>query len=171
MSKISLQPNASGAGTFTIEAPATNTNRVLELPDEAGKVLTDVSDIAANKLTGDIAADRMKDGFNASGAAPIYACRAWVNFNGSNGSIRASGNVSSVTRNSTGNYTVNFTTAMPDANYSIVGTCMNRVGNNFDGLVTGRDNAVGTNAFGLFCSFNSGVTAFDSNFIWAAIFR
>lgn len=56
---------------------------------------------------------------NASGSAPIYACRAWVNFNGTGTvAIRASGNVSSITDNSTGNYTVNFTTAMPDADYS-----------------------------------------------------
>jgi len=55
---------------------------------------------------------------NATGSAPIFACRAWVNFNGTGTvAIRASGNVSSVTRNSTGNYTVNFTTGMPDANY------------------------------------------------------
>jgi hypothetical protein len=47
-----------------------------------------------------------------------YKCRAWVNFNGVNNTIRASGNVSSVTVNGTGDYTVNFTTAMPDANYS-----------------------------------------------------
>ena len=39
MSKISLEPNASGTGTFEIQAPATNTNRVLELPDEAVKAL------------------------------------------------------------------------------------------------------------------------------------
>jgi hypothetical protein len=54
-----------------------------------------------------------------------YKCRAWVNFDGttSPGTIRASGNVSSVTRNNTGDYTVNFTTAMPDANYSAFGTC------------------------------------------------
>ena len=42
MSKIALKANDSGTGTFEIQAPATNTNRVLELPDEAGKVLTDV---------------------------------------------------------------------------------------------------------------------------------
>jgi len=55
-----------------------------------------------------------------SGSAPHYSCRAWVNFNGttSPGTIRASGNVSSVTRNGTGNYTVNFTTAMPDTNFA-----------------------------------------------------
>lgn len=53
------------------------------------------------------------------GTAPVYAARAWVNFNGTGTvAIRASGNVSSITDNGTGDYTVNFTTAMPDANYS-----------------------------------------------------
>ena len=117
MSKIAIKGNESGTATFTIEAPATNTDRVLELPDEAGKVLTDVSDIEP----------QVKTATNASGAAPIYACRAWVNFDGTGTvSIRASGNVSSVTRNGTGDYTINFTTAMPDGNYSAVATCVQR---------------------------------------------
>ena len=47
-----------------------------------------------------------------------YKCRAWVNFNGTGTvAIRASGNVTSITDSGTGLYTVNFTTAMPDANY------------------------------------------------------
>ena len=51
-------------------------------------------------------------------------CRAWVNFNGTGTvAIRASFNVSSITDNGAGDYTVNFTTAMPDANYSAVVTC------------------------------------------------
>ena len=55
-----------------------------------------------------------------SGSAPIYGCRAWVNFNGTGTvAIRASGNVSSITDNGTGDYTVNFTTAMQDANYGV----------------------------------------------------
>jgi hypothetical protein len=50
---------------------------------------------------------------------PEFKCRAWVNFNGTGTvAIRASGNVSSITDNGTGIYTVNFTTAMPDANYA-----------------------------------------------------
>ena len=54
--------------------------------------------------------------------ATAYGCRAWVNFNGTGTvAIRGSGNVSSITDNALGNYTVNFTTAMPDANYSAVG--------------------------------------------------
>jgi hypothetical protein len=53
--------------------------------------------------------------------ATAYGCRAWVNFNGTGTvAIRASGNVSSITDNGTGDYTVNFTTAMPDGNYALV---------------------------------------------------
>jgi hypothetical protein len=56
------------------------------------------------------------------GTAPVYAARAWVNFDGTGTpAIRASGNVSSITDNGTGDYTVNFTTAMPDVNYAAFG--------------------------------------------------
>ena len=51
--------------------------------------------------------------------ATAYGCRAWVNFNGTGAvAIRASGNVSSITDNGTGAYTVNFATALVDANYA-----------------------------------------------------
>jgi len=57
--------------------------------------------------------------------ATAYGCRAWVNFNGSGTvAIRASGNVSSITDNGVGDYTVNFTNAMPDTNYSFGGFCV-----------------------------------------------
>jgi hypothetical protein len=53
--------------------------------------------------------------------ATAFGCRAWVNFNGTGTpAARASGNVSSIADNGTGEYTVNFTSAMPDANYSVV---------------------------------------------------
>ena len=52
--------------------------------------------------------------------ATAYGCRAWVNFNGTGTvSIRASGNVSSITDNGSGDYTINFSNAMPDNNYSV----------------------------------------------------
>tara|TARA_R110000796_G_scaffold70865_5_gene160837 strand:+ start:30 stop:866 length:837 start_codon:yes stop_codon:yes gene_type:complete len=64
---------------------------------------------------------RMREGFNASGTAPVYACRSWVNFNGTGTpAIRDSGNVSSITDNGVGKYTVNLTTAIEDVNYSVV---------------------------------------------------
>ena len=68
----------------------------------------------------------VKTALNASGSAPIYACRAWVNFNGTGTvAIRDSGNVSSITDNSTGNYTINFTTAMADSNYVVTNMTSN----------------------------------------------
>ena len=55
--------------------------------------------------------------------ATAYGCRAWVNFNGTGTvAIRASGNVTSITDNGTGDYTVNFTIAMPDINYTVAGS-------------------------------------------------
>lgn len=67
--------------------------------------------------------------------ATAYGCRAWVNFNGQGTvAIRASGNVTSITDNGVGDYTVNFTNAMPDTNYSFVG--FNRKDNDLnDGIV------------------------------------
>jgi len=120
MSKVAIAGDPLGTGTFTIQSPNSNTDRTLVLPDEAGTVMTSATQLAAANLTGNVAAARITHALNASGSAPIYACRAWVNFNGttSPGTIRASGNVSSVTKNGTGDYTANFTTAMPDANYS-----------------------------------------------------
>jgi hypothetical protein len=77
--------------------------------------------VDAADLTGNVDAARITTALNASGSAPIYACRAWVNFNGTGTvAIRAAGNVSSITDNGTGDYTVNFTTAMPDANFAVV---------------------------------------------------
>ena len=57
----------------------------------------------------------------ASGSAPSYSARAWVNFEPTTGGVYASGNVSSVTRVALANYTVNFSTAMPDADYAVTG--------------------------------------------------
>jgi hypothetical protein len=87
----------------------------------SGRVeLADATEAAAGTdTTRALSPARLRDALAASGSAPMYACRAWVNFNGTGTvAIRASRNVSSITDNGTGDYTVNFTTAMPDANYS-----------------------------------------------------
>lgn len=71
-----------------------------------------------------------------SGNAPLYACRAWVNFDGTSaaflntttpytGPIRGSGNVSGIIRTATGQYTINFAAAMSDANYSVTAISCN----------------------------------------------
>jgi hypothetical protein len=53
--------------------------------------------------------------------ATAYGCRAWVIFAGASGTVAGSGNVTSVSRAAAGNYTINFTTAMPNTNYCITG--------------------------------------------------
>jgi hypothetical protein len=84
----------------------------LVAPSTSGNVLT------SNGTTWTSAASIIT---TTTGSAPYYGARAWVNFNGQNTvSIRSSGNVSSITDNGTGDYTVNFTTAMPDTNYVTV---------------------------------------------------
>jgi hypothetical protein len=224
MSKISLTPNASGTGNFTIASPNSNTDRTLTLPDATGTINTSgaVNEVPAGTAsapsiypTGDTntgiffpAADTI--GFTEGGVESMrldssgnlqfnsgygsvvtaYGCRAWVNFDGVNNpsvsgtysqsgttvtvtitnhgliagdiiyadittgtgvdgrytvatvtsssvftytagtslttsgnitlvrsTIRASANVSTVADLGTGAYVVNFTTAMPDANY------------------------------------------------------
>ncbi len=70
-----------------------------------------------------VASDGAQSSVIPSGSTlyPAYDCRAWVNFNGTGTvAIRGSGNVSSITDNGVGNYTVNLTTAMPDGSYSCV---------------------------------------------------
>lgn len=71
---------------------------------------------------------------NTSGTQMGTLCRAWVNFNGAgststNQTIRASFNVSNVFKNATGDYTIYFTNAMPDANYCVSGTAQRNVSN------------------------------------------
>lgn len=62
-----------------------------------------------------------------SGSAPLFMCRAWVSFSANGGTItvNGSGNVTSVTYNGAGDYTINFTTALPNANYAVSGVCAN----------------------------------------------
>ena len=156
MSSIKLSPNASGTGEFTIAAPNSNTSRTFNLPDSSGTIAT-----AESTLTQ----------FNASGSAPVYACRAWVNFNGTGTvAIRASGNVSSITDHTTGQYTVNFTTAMPDANY---GLNISRGVNPGTGFIVQQDDAAAPTTTGvrLVCVNAANTVAQDVERINVAIFR
>ena len=162
MSKIAIKGNESGTATFTIEAPATNTDRIFELPDEAGKVLTDASDIEP----------QVKTATNASGSAPIYACRAWVNFNGTGTvAIRASGNVSSITDNGTGDYTVNFATEMPDTNYIPVSNPAKPSLAGVARVLVYREGTKTTSAIQFQCEATDTGTDFDISDCYIAFFR
>lgn len=113
-----------------------------------------------------------------SGTAPIYPCRAWVNFNGTGTvAIRASGNVSSITDNGTGDYTVNFTTAMPDANYaqnvsaSFTGGAYaeTTIGLNFTSSYTTQ--APTSSAFRFCLGYARGNQFIDQAYVVASVFR
>ena len=114
----------------------------------------------------------------ASGSAPSYSARAWVNFNGTGTvAIRASGNVSSITDNGVGDYTVNFTTAMPDANYAVnVTTMRNAVAGVADPVIgsvyndTTYGNAYTTTSVRIETTFGTSASA-DPLGVNAAIFR
>ena len=136
-------PSATIASTAEAEAGTNNTNFITPL--------------------------RMREGFNASGSAPVYACRAWVNFNGTGTvAIRASGNVSSITDNGTGDYTVNFTTAMPDANYGLSGSAGSSGTGNVVGSVQ-TNSLTASNIRIVVSQHNIGLV--DREFVTVAIFR
>jgi len=159
MSLVKIQGNASGTGIFTVAAPNSNTDRTLTLPDSTGTIATAESTLSQ---------------FNASGSAPVYAARAWVNFNGtSTVAIRASGNVSSITDNGVGLYTVNFTTAMSDANYSTVLTGIGLAStNNSQGTPQLRNGATpSTSAVAIQVGAHDSNQFLDSSYVQVAIFR
>jgi hypothetical protein len=107
--------------------------------------------------------------------ATAYGCRAWVNFNGTGTvAIRASGNVSSITDNGTGDYTVNFTTAMSDANYTTVAQTSSDSGTAL--LININSNSANntaptTSATRMFTNKRSDGSATDSPYVNVAIVR
>lgn len=104
MSSVVISGDTSG--TVSVTVPAVAGTNTLTLPAVTGNVITSAD-------TGTVT----KTMVSTSTSAGMGICRAWVTFVGSTGAISASYNVSSVVRNSAGNYTVFFTTAMPDANF------------------------------------------------------
>jgi len=97
--------------------------------------------------------------------ATAYGCRAWVNFNGTGTvAIREDGNVSSITDNGTGIYTVNFTTAMPDANYSAVAS------GRIHSVIVAASANITTTSVQLNCSDENAVSV-DPSHVFVAVFR
>jgi len=101
-------------------------------------------------------------------------CRAWVNFNGtSTVAIRACFNVSSITDNGTGDYTVTFTTAMPDENYAAVKSAVFSGTNNavfLTGVNSQTASAIRFNC-GYVSNFSATSVHLDTAHIDIAIFR
>ncbi len=103
---------------------------------------------------------------NTGGAPRYYAARAWVNFNGvGTVTIRAAVNVSSITDNGIGDYTVNLTAAMPDANYAVWISWIY----NTQGEIPGTANQL-AGGYGIKCR-NVGGSAVDGATVTSGVFR
>ena len=176
MSKIALSGNASGTGTFTFASPNSNTDRTLTLPDATGTVLVSGQPVTATtgSFSGDVTLGSSVLA-TPTGSAPSYTCRAWVNFNGTGTvAIRASGNVTSITDNGTGSYAVNFTTAMPDANYCpVIGASPNLgVATTFSmNWASNSGSEVAPTTTSLCFSIGSTAAYHDAKYLSVAIFR
>ena len=94
-----------------------------------------------------------------------YGCRAWVNFNGTGTpAIRGNGNVSSITDVGTGQYSINFTTAMPDINYATNITLAG--GNAYIGTISSQTTALVT-----ISTWDTSSAFFDSTIVAVSVFR
>lgn len=125
---------------------------------------------AGSDATAVLTPEGLRQGLRATGSAPIFACRAWVNFNGSTAAIRGSGNVSSVVRNGAGDYTVNFASPMPDTNFAVTGTATLRNANSFGFIGQGDTTNYGTGFVRVLCR-NSAGTAADFTDVSLTVFR
>lgn len=108
----------------------------------------------------------IKSNLNVSGDAPMGVCRAWVNFDGTTTTptIRGSMNVSSITDNGTGDYTINFTTPMTDSNYCITST------NNSDARFVSLNGDPTVSGFRVSIA-NATPSRYDVNRVTLAVFR
>jgi hypothetical protein len=182
---VQYPPNYSvSSNTLTISpAPSAGTNNVyVRYLSTTLQTITpsDLTVSAAKIQTNAVTTDKIADAnitaakLNGaqSGSAPIYGARAWVNFNGTGTvAIRASGNVSSITDNGTGDYTVNFTNAMPDANYATVGITEGANATNTTNLSVFTDISAQTTTGVRVTSINNANTAADRSCISVTIFR
>ena len=127
---------------------------------------TDTKQIASTAFV----RDAIPNVLNATGSAPVFACRAWVNFNGVGVvAIRASGNVSSITDIGPGSYRINFATDMPDADYAVnlSGNNTPSYGYSFSVPANGAVPAVGS----IDVVTSTGASGVDLNYVYISVFR
>jgi hypothetical protein len=170
-------PHYSGAIWFTRSPVASNLSSSSDI----------VFGAAENVGTSSLPTERMRitstgllqfdSGYGS--VATAYGCRAWVNFNGTGTvAIRASGNVSSITDNGTGTYTVNFTTALVDTNYAPFTSARSYQDNDDNGIFTFPflTHTNTTSAFRFIVAHkdagsSGGDTPFDSTQVNVSVFR
>ena len=182
LNELSQSTVALTAGTIVaadIAADAVTTAKILDANVTTAK-LADSAVTTAKINNAAITAAKLDSA--QTGSAPIYGCRAWVNFDGTkdtasaastantNRLINASGNVASVLRNGAGSYTVTFTTELPNANYAITG-CVTFAAGTIGTVNQDRQTAVKTTTQCRVATLNTQAIAFyDSDSVSLAFF-
>jgi hypothetical protein len=158
---------ASGSYELQLQAEAVLTKSLIPKDTESYDLGT-----AAERFRNLYIQGIQTDTMNLAGSE-MFACRAWVNFYGPNCSIRADGNVSSITDRGTGLYKINFENPMIDADYAAV--AMSR---GVDGSEDSQENVAFTNrytpnqnAFEIGNAYNGSQKLFDTALMSVAVFR
>jgi hypothetical protein len=160
---VQVGQSVTATNNFTLYQPATPDGTVRLGVGNSGATTADVASFTSAGLF------QFNSGYGS--VATAYGCRAWVNFNGtSTVAIRASGNVSSITDNGTGDYTVNFTTALADANYSAQ-VWAATAGSTGVFIPTQSSTTVPTTSALRLVTRNGSATANDLDYVQVAIFR
>jgi hypothetical protein len=165
---VQVGQSVTATNNFTIYQPSTPDGTVRIGVGNSGATTADVASLSSS---GNFS---FNSGYGS--VATAYGCRAWVNFNGTGTvAIRASGNVSSITDNGTGDYTVNFTNALVDTNYVVVVPSMMTGGNTSEyfGVLTPSNNSYSTKTtsavrLAVYNTLVSNQDVFDAN---VAVFR
>jgi hypothetical protein len=127
-------------------------------------------------MAGTLVITTLSDGTNSTSSTNCIqgSAKAWANFNGTSGSVRSSYNCSSVTRNSAGDYTFNFTNALANANYAVSGTAMYSSSVNAHIVSYGDSNGASgtlptTSAFKFRTLYLSGLAAQDCTYVCISV--
>lgn len=173
MPNVITAGNSSNGGTAISTDTSGTLNIVTGSGSGANAITIDASQNVAMSAGQTVAGNLTVTGSITGGSISVAnSLRAWINFNGTGTpSIRASNNISSITDNGTGDYTLNFTTAMTDANYSFVGTAAGQSGSRSYHIVSPDTVTAITASLIRFVVINVASTKEDENFIFAAIFR
>lgn len=154
------------AGTPAIQGADSNTGVFFPAADTVAIATGGAERVRING-SGDF---QFNSGYGSSATA--YGCRAWVSFNGTGTvAIRGSGNVTSITDNGTGDYTINMTTAMPDVNYAVNLTSRITATGIAPVVVNLLTATTPTASLFRICTDRNGVGPVDTEYIFASVFR
>jgi hypothetical protein len=160
-----LLESSNNAMAFLVGGTLNNRQAGIQVGHEDTGFADILGTLALNPFGGNVL---LNNGYGS--AAVFYGCRAWVNFNGTGTvAIRASGNVSSITDNGTGDYTVNFTTAMPDANYAVQNSASS--GSSSTGDSPSGAYGLSTSSVSLYVYQDTSNTLIDRSIVCVSIFR